>query len=38
MKIERVWAMPNGRTFTIPPIKQFVEDKVLSVREGGGNR
>lgn len=26
--IEKAWAMPNGRTFTIPPIKEFVETEV----------
>ena len=25
MRIERVWAMPNKRTFTIKPIKQLIE-------------
>ena len=25
---ERVWAMPNGNTFTIKPIKDFVEAEV----------
>ena len=25
---ERVWAMPNGKTFTIKPIKEFVETEV----------
>ena len=24
MKIERIWAMPNKRTFTIKPIKEFI--------------
>ena len=28
MIIEKTWAMPNGNTFTIKPIKEFVE-KVL---------
>ena len=28
MKIEKVWAMPNGNTFTIKPIKEFVEKEV----------
>lgn len=31
MRIERTWAMPNGNTFTIPPIKKFVEEYVMSV-------
>lgn len=26
--IEKVWAMPNSRTFTIEPIKEFVEAEV----------
>ena len=25
---ERVWAMPNGKTFTIKTIKEFVETEV----------
>ena len=25
---ERYWAMPNGNTFTIKPIKEFVEVEV----------
>lgn len=29
---ERVWAMPNGKTFTIKPIKEFVE---VEVGKGG---
>lgn len=29
---EKFWAMPNGNTFTIPPIKEFVE---VEVRKGG---
>ena len=29
---ERYWAMPNGNTFTIKPIKEFVE---VEVRRGG---
>ena len=29
---ERVWAMPNGKTFTIKPIKEFVE---IEVNRGG---
>ena len=35
MIMRREWAMPNGRTFTIPPIRSFVEDEVLAVQEGG---
>lgn len=34
MKIEKVWAMPNGNTFTIKPIKQFVEDAVSNAGDG----
>lgn len=30
--IERVWAMPNSKTFTIKPIKDFVE---IEVKKGG---
>lgn len=30
---ERYWAMPNGKTFTIKPIKKFVETEVA---KGGG--
>lgn len=30
MKIEKVWAMPNGNTFTILPIKCFVEKEVAN--------
>lgn len=26
--IQKAWAMPNSKTFTIKPIKQFVEDEV----------
>ena len=29
---EKVWAMPNSRTFTIKPIKEFVE---VEVARGG---
>ena len=25
MKIERIWAMPNSKTFSVKPIKEFVE-------------
>ena len=28
MKIERVWAMPNKRTFTINPIKELIEEEI----------
>lgn len=31
---ERYWAMPNGNTFTIKPIKEFVE---VEVRRGGAS-
>ena len=30
--ISKVWAMPNGNTFTIKPIKKFVE---IEVNKGG---
>ena len=32
MKITKTWAMPNGNTFTIKPIKELVEREVC----GGG--
>ena len=32
MIIEKVWAMPNGNTFTIKPIKEFVE---VETNKGG---
>ena len=35
MLITRKWAMPNGKTFRISPIKEFVEDAVLSVHADG---
>ncbi|MFQ5788615.1 MAG: site-specific DNA-methyltransferase, partial [Thermodesulfobacteriota bacterium] len=28
IKIERVWAMPNKRTFQIPPIKKLIKDEI----------
>jgi len=28
MKIERIWAMPNKRTFTIKPIKELIEEEI----------
>ena len=28
---ERTWAMPNGNTFIIAPIKDFVEQEVNNV-------
>lgn len=31
----REWAMPNGDTFTIKPIKEVVEDVCLAIPEGG---
>lgn len=31
---EKVWAMPNSKTFTIKPIQAFVE---AEVRRGGAN-
>jgi len=33
MKIERKWAMPNKRTFTIPPIKKLIEDEIGDIRK-----
>lgn len=35
MKIRREWAMPNGKTFTISPIKRLVEEYVLKVQHKG---
>ena len=38
MQFSREWAMPNSRTFSIPPISQIIHryiDDVLVV--GGGN-
>lgn len=32
---ERYWAMPNGNTFTIKPIREFVE---VEVNKGGVRR
>ena len=32
MNIKKEWAMPNGNTFTIKPIREFVENEV---RNGG---
>ena len=31
---EKAWAMPNSKTFTIKPIKEFV---LAEVNKGGGN-
>lgn len=31
--IERRWAMPNSRTFTIPPIRNAVRDECLEAQE-----
>ena len=28
MRIERIWAMPNKRTFTIKPIKELIEEEI----------
>ena len=28
MKIERVWAMPNKRTFDIPPIRKLILEEI----------
>ena len=30
MKIKRVWAMPNHRTFEIKPIKEFIKENIGS--------
>lgn len=32
MRIERKWAMPNKRTFTIKPIKQLLEEETYHLR------
>jgi hypothetical protein len=29
MEIQRVWAMPNSKTFTIKPIKQLIKDELI---------
>ena len=34
--IHRAWAMPNGNTFSIPPIKEFVESEVNYYIKRGG--
>lgn len=34
MNIEKVWAMPNGNTFTIKPIKEFVVCEVVKAKGG----
>ena len=31
MKIERIWAMPNKNTFTIPPIKQLLDEETYGM-------
>ena len=32
MRIERVWAMPNRWTFTIPPIAQLIKEEMADTR------
>ena len=34
--IKKAWAMPNGNTFSIPPIKEFVEREVNCYTKWGG--
>ena len=34
--IERAWAMPNGETFTIKPIRNVVRDEVLKAQTRAG--
>ena len=34
MRIERVWAMPNGNTFRIPPIKNLIEKTITENPHG----
>lgn len=34
MEIKRMWAMPNGNTFTIKPIKEFVESAITMLQNG----
>lgn len=36
VRFERAWAMPNGRTFTIGPIRNVVRDECLDARTRGG--
>lgn len=33
---ERKWAMPNGKTFSIKPIKEFIEQDYYHYQNGGG--
>lgn len=33
MRIDRIWAMPNSKTFSIPPIRRLIEEEISS---GGG--
>jgi len=33
MKTERVWAMPNKWTFTIKPIRELLEEEMVSGRK-----
>ena len=37
MRIDRVWAMPNGNTFTIEPIRELVIDECLHARAMSGD-
>lgn len=32
---KRAWAMPNGKTFSIKPIKEFIEDDYQHYQNGG---
>ena len=32
MIISKAWAMPNGKTFSIKPIKEFVEKYIYMVK------
>ena len=36
IEIERKWAMPNGQTFTISPIRNVVRDECLDARARAG--
>lgn len=29
MEMQRIWAMPNGKTFTIKPIKELIKDELI---------
>lgn len=35
MIIERAWAMPNKKTFSIKPIEQFLHEELDIIAAGG---